>query len=153
MFETDHIGGLPHPVSDRRFYEGVPLRRLIAFGADAAASVLLGAVAGLAFGIVTLGLGFFMFLPVILATGFLYRVVSIARWSATPGMLLTGIELRNRFGLPLLPVEALVHTALFTALAASGVLQVLSAGLMAVTPMGRGLHDMLLGTAAIHRPA
>ena len=153
MFDTHHIGGLPHPVAERRFYEGVPLRRLIAFLFDAVASVLLGAVAGLAFGLVTLGLGFVMFVPVILATGFLYRVISIARWSATPGMLLTGIEFRNRAGLPLLPAEALVHTALFTALAASGVLQVLSVALMAVTPMGRGLHDLVLGTAAIHRPA
>lgn len=152
MFDPTVIGGLPHPVSDRRFYDGVPLRRLIAFVIDSVATVLLGVVAGLVFGLATLGVGFLVFVPVLVATGFVYRAASIARWSATPGMLATGIELRNRDGLHLAPSEALLHTTLFAMLTVSGILQVLSAALMAMTPMGRGLHDMVLGTAAIHRP-
>jgi uncharacterized RDD family membrane protein YckC len=153
MAETYSIGGLPHPVRDARFYRGVPLRRLVAFAIDAVATLVIGAVVSLAFVVVTLGAGFLVIVPVMGATTFAYRALSLARWSATPGMLVTGIELRRRDGDPFGAGDALAHTLLFALLAMTGFLLVVSAMFMALGPMGRGLHDMLLGTTAINRPA
>ena len=153
MVDFNGIGGLPHPTHDARFYRGVPLRRLIAFFIDAVATLLIGVVVALLFGIVTLGAGFIVMVPVMGATGFAYRVLTLARWSATPGMLLTGIELRRRDGHLFEGGDALLHTLLFALLTMTGFLQIISAVFMAIGPMGRGLHDMVLGTTAIHRPA
>lgn len=153
MFDLHADGGLPHPVRDARFYDGVALRRAVAFLLDTAATIALGLAAALAIGVATLGAGFLVFAPVMAATGFVYRVLSLARWSATPGMLATGIEFRRRDGLPFDTAHALVHTALFAFCMMTGALQVFSAALMAVTPTGRGLPDRVLGSAAIHRPA
>jgi uncharacterized RDD family membrane protein YckC len=152
MFESGHDASLPHPVRDARFYAGVPLRRVIAFVIDTVATVVLGLVVALAIGLATLGAGLLAFVPVMGATGFLYRVLSLARWSATPGMLATGIEFRRRDGRSFDLPHAFLHTALFVFCMLTGALQVISAGLMAVTPTGRGLPDMALGSVVIHRP-
>ena len=153
MFNSNLQGGLPHPVGDARFYAGVPLRRLIAFVIDTVAIVLLGVVATLVFGVLTLGAGFFLSLPVMAVTAFVYRAGTLARLSATPGMWLTGIELRRRDGTSFALVEALIHTAVFTACLVTGILQLISVAMMVLGPMGRGLPDLAIGAAAINRPA
>lgn len=153
MIDIQGIGGLPHPDRDARFYRGVPLRRLVAFLLDSVATLLLGLFAALVFGVLTLGGGFLFIVPVMGAVGIAYRVLSLARWSATPGMLLTGIELRRRDGYPFEGGDALVHTLLFALLSMTGFLLILNAAFVAVGPLGRGLHDMVLGTTAINRPA
>jgi uncharacterized RDD family membrane protein YckC len=145
--------GLPHPVHDARFYEGVPVRRAIAFAIDTVAIVAIGALAAALFGVATFGFGFALVAPVMAATGFAYRALTLAKFSATPGMLLVGVELRRRDGARFGPVEATAHTALFLLMFAFVVPQILSMVAMATLPMGRGLHDLALGSAAIHRPA
>jgi uncharacterized RDD family membrane protein YckC len=153
MVDIQGIGGLPHPVHDARFYRGVPMRRLLAFLIDSMATLLIGVFVALLFGLVTFGVGFVVMLPVMGGTGIAYRVLSLARWSATPGMLMTGIELRRRDGHLFEVGDALVHTLLFALLTMTGFLLILSAVFMVIGPMGRGLHDMVLGTTAINRPA
>ena len=153
MFDLRDHGGLPHPTLDARFYAGVPARRLAAFLIDAVAAVLIGVVVAAAFGVVTLGVGFLAFAPAMGLTGFLYRWLSIAQWSATPGMLVAGIELRGYGGARLDAAEAFAHTALFSLMTLFVLPQLLSAAVMATSPIGRGFHDMALGTAAINRPA
>lgn len=152
MVDIQGIGGLPHPVHDARFYKGVPLRRLFAFLIDSVATLAIGVVVAVLFGLLTFGAGFIVVMPVMGAVGIAYRTLSLARWSATPGMLLTGIELRRRDGHKFEAGDALVHTLLFALLTMTGFLLILSAVFMATGPMGRGLHDMVLGTTAINRP-
>jgi uncharacterized RDD family membrane protein YckC len=152
MFDTRDDLGLPHPVHNARFYAGVPVRRAVAFLIDTVATIVLGVAAALVIGLATLGAGFLVFAPVMGATGFVYRVLSLARWSATPGMLAAGIQFRRRDGRVFDLPHAFLHTTLFAFCMMTGALQVVSAGLMAVTPTGRGLPDMALGSVAIHRP-
>jgi uncharacterized RDD family membrane protein YckC len=151
----DHVApmGLPDPMRESRFYEGVAQRRLIAFGIDAAAISALGLLTAGAFGLATLGLGFMAAGPVTLGVAFLYRALTLARLSATPGMWLAGVELREAHGGRLSPWTAATHTALFFACFFMVVPQIASVWMMATTATGRGLSDLALGTAMIHRPA
>ncbi|TVQ53410.1 MAG: RDD family protein [Rhodobacteraceae bacterium] len=153
MFDVSSHGGLPHPVHDARFYEGVPLRRLIAFAIDAVAATAAGVVVALAFGLLTLGIGFAAWAPAMAATAFLYRALPLGRWSATPGMLAVGVEMRRLDGGRFGPAEALAHTAGFMVAFFFVLPQIVSVVLMATGPLGRGLHDMAIGSAAINRPA
>lgn len=145
--------GLPDPIHEARFYEGVPARRLFAFLADTVAIVGLTLVATLLFGVLTLGVGLLLFAPIAVAVTFAYRAGTIAQWSATPGMALVGIELRRADGARFGPVEAAIHTALFMLATITAAPQILSVVMMAMGRPGRGLHDLPLGSTAINRPA
>jgi uncharacterized RDD family membrane protein YckC len=63
---------------------------------------------------------------------FLYRSATIGTGSATLGMRLMNIELRNGLGQRLSAGEAMVHTGLYLVLSASMILQLVSIGLIAV---------------------
>lgn len=153
MIDIRDHGALPHPTLDPQFYRGVPARRLFAFAVDMAASLALGVAAAAVFGIATLGIGFLAFAPAIAFAAFLYRWLSIARWSATPGMLAAGIELRRYDGARFTSADALLHTGLFSVMTLAVLPQMASVAVMATSPIGRGLHDMVLGSTAINRPA
>jgi uncharacterized RDD family membrane protein YckC len=144
---------LPHPVHDAQFYAGVGARRVVAFLVDAAAIALISGVLTLVFGVATLGFGFAMALPILLAVSFLYRYAALARWSATPGMALCGIELRRGDGARLGEVEAALHTAVYLGCFYTVAPQMLSIAMMAVSPMGRGLPDLVANATMINRPA
>ncbi|MCP5073327.1 MAG: RDD family protein [Rhodobacteraceae bacterium] len=141
--------GLPDPDLDGQFYDGVPLRRLLAWLVDA----FLIAVLTFVLSLFSLGIFFFFYFAVWLVVGFAYRAITIAGNSATLGMRLVGIELRNRMGNRLDGSEAFVHTFAYhmVFLVPFGV--AISAVLMLVNHHGRGLHDVFLGTTAINRPA
>lgn len=143
------VGGLPDPEADRQFYEGVALRRLMAFFID----VIL--IWGVALGIValTLGIGLFFLGFILLVSDFLYRFLSIANRSATPGMRLMGIELRDRNGDPFSAGQALVHSLLFYLSLTFFIAHLVSMFMMAGTSLGRGLHDLPIGSAMINSPA
>ncbi|WP_319823622.1 RDD family protein [Thalassovita sp.] len=140
---------LPDPHVQPEFYADVPMKRLIAFALDMLAIVLICIVI-LPFTAFT-GLFFFPFLMAVV--GFVYRVVSIASGSATPGMRLMAIEFRaadgRRFDLGL----AFLHTLGFYASFAVFPAQLLSVILMATSERGQGLSDQVLGSVAINRPA
>lgn len=146
---------VPDPVHDSQFYDGVPMRRLVAFCIDLAVILLLWCVVlvvGLIVSILTLGLGTPIAAAVFAATGFLYRWVMLSERSATVGMLMTGIEVRDARGSRLNPVIAFLHVAGFYVSVFITPLLVIGWFLMASTPYRRLLHDLVLGTVVINRP-
>ena len=96
-------------------------------------------------------LGLF-FLPVMyLVLGFAYRVVTIAGGSATFGMRLFAIELRQWDGRRMDLPAAFLHTLGYTISVSLPVLQVISIVLMLATARGQGLTDHVMGSAALNR--
>lgn len=145
--------GLPDPIHDAQFYAGVNARRLVAFAIDFAVIAVMALLVTLLFGVATLGMGFALAAPIGAVVGFLYRYGALARYSATPGMALVGVELRRRDGARFTSWDAAVHTALFTVMFMTVLPQIVSVAMMAFGKDGRGLHDALLGSALINRPA
>jgi uncharacterized RDD family membrane protein YckC len=140
---------LPDPDTQPEFYADVPAKRLVAFVVDTLVIIALSLLV-VPFTAFT-GLFFF---PVLMAVvGFAYRVVTIARGSATWGMRLVAIEFRaadgRRFDLGL----GFAHTLGLTLCFALPLLQVASVVLMLTRPRGEGLSDLVLGTVALNRRA
>ncbi len=146
---TPPTNGLPDPMFAPAFYDGVAVKRLVAWAVDTVVVVLLTAVIVPFTAFIAL-----FFLPLLfLAVNFVYRTVTLARMSATPGMWLAGIELRDGAGAVLTPGLAVAHTLGYSLSIGFVVPQVASVVLMLMTPRGQGLSDHVLGTAAINRPA
>lgn len=148
--------GVPDPVHDSQFYDGVPIRRFVAFGIDLTVIIALWCIVliiGVVVSILTLGLGTPLAVALFSATGFLYRWIMLAQCSATLGMILTGIEVRGPSGAPVDPVMAFLHVAGFYVSVFLTPLLVIGWFLMALSPYRRLLHDLVLGTVVINRPA
>lgn len=151
-YHASHANGLPNPSSDPQFYARVPYRRLVAWIIDSVIIVVLAVIAALIFGIMTLGIGFII-APIVGATvSFTYRCMFLATKSATPGMMVMGIEFRTLSGARFELKEAAIHTLAFMVVFMTFFGQVASAILMGTTEYGRGLPDLLLGSTAINRP-
>ncbi|MEM6679252.1 MAG: RDD family protein [Pseudomonadota bacterium] len=145
----------PDPITDAQFYDGVRGRRVAAFAVDLMIIlILLGGVAmiGLVIGFLTLGLGLAFIIPAFALTGILYRATMLSERSATLGMMLMGIELRDVTGERINTPTAVMHSAAFTA--ATYLTPVLLASLAwaLMNPRGQMLHDALCGTVMINRP-
>jgi uncharacterized RDD family membrane protein YckC len=143
-----HPAGLPDPDYDNAFYDGVPAKRFFAWVVD----VILIAVVSLILGLLTLTVLLWVWPILYLTVSFLYRSATIGSGSATLGMRLMNIELRNSLGQRLSAGEAMIHTGLYLFLSASLILQLVSIGLIAASRRHQGLHDYILGSAAINRP-
>ena len=143
------LHGLPDPHSGAAFYAGVPVKRALAWLVDV---ILIGIVSVLVLPF-TAFTGIFFFPLLMLVTGFFYRWFTLASGSATWGMRLMAIELRQSDGDRLSNRTAFWHTAAYTFCVAVAPLQLVSAVLMLAAPRGQGLGDMVLDTAAINRPA
>lgn len=140
---------LPDPHSQPEFYADVPLKRLLAWIID---SLLILVITLLI--VPFTAFTALLFLPLLgMAVSFAYRVITIANGSATPGMRLLAIELRNRDGSRLDTSTAFAHTLGYSLSFVAMPLQVLSMILMASTERGQGLTDMVLGTVALNRRA
>ena len=140
---------LPDPDRHAEFYADVAVKRAMAWGVD---TVLITALTAL----VVPFTGFLALLVLgglYLLVGFVYRWVSLTRASATPGMRLFAVVLRDGRGRGLDPVTAFVHTLGYTLSMAFVLPQVISVALMLVTPRGQGLSDLVLGTVVINRPS
>ncbi len=144
----NQVRGLPDPVTDRQFYDGVPARRLFAFFVDV---VLVWAVV-IVIGILTLGIGFLLAGLVLFVVDLSYRVLTLSDRSATPGMRLMGIELRDGDGDRFTTAQALGHTLLFYLSLTFFVVHLVSIILMAGSALGRGLHDMPFGSTMMNSP-
>ncbi len=142
-------GGLPDPHLLPEFYDGVVAKRALAWVVDVVLVFLLCLVV-LPF---TAFLGLFFFPALMLVTGFLYRWATIAARSATLGMRLMAIELRDAEGLRLTGQAAFLHTLGYTVSLTVAPLQLISILMMLLTERRQGLTDHVLGTAAINRPA
>lgn len=147
------MAGLPDPERDQQFYDGVPTRRFVAWCVDVVIVLLIGVPLATVFGLMTLFVGFSIFPLIVAATGFAYRVLTIASGSATWGMRFTGIELRRGDGSRLDFPYALAHTTLYAVCVAFFPLQLISCATILGSRYCQSLGDMLLGTTAINRPA
>lgn len=145
----DLYPGHPDPDLDASFYDGVALKRAVAWLAD---SVLIGMLVLLALPF-TLGLGLF-FLPMMwLGIGVIYRAAAIGTWSATPGMRFVAIEFRNRYGAPFTVPEAITHTVIYTTGVIFALIQLISIVLILTGAKRQGVADHAIGSVAINRPA
>jgi len=141
--------GLPDPAREGDFYAGVSMKRLLAWVVDA---LLIFALCMIVLPFTAFTAVFFF--PVLwLVVGFFYRWTTLAGGSATLGMRLMAIEIREQDGYRLTGTTALLHTLGYTVSVAAAPLQLISVLLMVVRGRGQGLTDMILGTAAINRPA
>ena len=140
---------LPDPDRQAEFYADVPIKRALAWVVD---SILIAIITMVVVPF-TLFLSLF-FLPLLYLTiSFLYRTISLARHSATPGMRLMAIEFRDRTGARFDLGTAFLHTLGYTLTISTLLPQLLSMGLMLTTARGQGLTDLVLGTVAINKPA
>lgn len=139
----------PDPQAQPDFYKDVPLKRLLAWGVDAAIT-LLACVMILPFTAFT---GLFFFPLLFLVVGFVYRFVTIANTSATWGMRLFAIELRQADGATMTSGSAFAHTLGYTLSWMVPVFQLISVVMMAATERGQGLSDHVLGTVMVNRRA
>ena len=137
---------LPDPAIHPEIYDDTPSKRAFAWVVD----VLVIGAGTLATIPLTLFASLFVLPLVWLAVGFAYRTATLARGSATWGMRLMAVEIRDREGRPLDLGTAVAHTALYYGAWAAMPLQIVSAGLMAASPRRQGLGDHLLGTAAVN---
>ncbi|MEM9232442.1 MAG: RDD family protein [Pseudomonadota bacterium] len=144
--------GIPHPDRDSQFYEGVPVRRLAAFVIDMVVIFVLTAVSAFVLLVATFGLSGPIIPLVITLTGFFYRYLMLKQRSATIGMLLTGIEVRNSEGDKLDNTMAFLHTATYTATFIVTPLMLIGWFLMLSDSHRRLMHDSILGTVVINRP-
>jgi len=137
------------PISQPQFYRDVAGKRLAAWVVDTTIIVLISLL------IVpfTAFIAAFFFLGLYAVVSFIYRTITLATGSATWGMRLMAIELRDatgaRFGLG----QAFLHTLGYTVSWAVAPLQLISIVLMATSNRGQGLTDIVMGSAALNRRA
>ncbi|ASP22113.1 RDD family protein [Antarctobacter heliothermus] len=143
---SEPMSHLPDPERQVAFYDGVTVKRGLAWVVDTVLIALITLPISV-FSIV----GLFILPLMFLIIGFLYRWMFIAGGSSTPGMRLMSIEFRNSHGARLDGGEAFLHTLGFTVISSTVILQLGSIVMMFVTERGQGLHDMLLGTVALNR--
>lgn len=145
----DRPSALPDPHLLPEFYADVPLKRFGAFVVDTVVIALLSLVVVA----VTAFVGLLVFPLVMLAVGFAYRVVTLARGSATWGMRLMAIKFRTWQGKPFDPPSAALHTLGYTLCWVFPLLQLVSVVLMLVTERRQGLVDLAMGSVCLNRSA
>lgn len=139
---------LPDPDHDPAFYDGVPAKRLFAWVVD----VVLVSLITFVLGLVTLSALWWIWPLTFIMVNFLYRAGTIAAGSATPGMRLMNLELRGATGARLSGGEAVLHTLGYMVATGFVIVQMISIVMMAFGARHQGLHDLILGSAAINRP-
>ncbi|MEM9316914.1 MAG: RDD family protein [Pseudomonadota bacterium] len=148
--------GIPDPHTDPQFYENVPIRRLAAFVVDTIIIFAIWVVlifVGSILSAVTLGLGAPLVALAFSISGFAYRWLLVTQRSATLGMMLTGIEIRDAAGNKLNPTIGFVHTFAYYVTLFILPLAIIGWVLMASSAHRRAMHDTFLGTVVINRPA
>ncbi|PHP26741.1 RDD family protein [Limimaricola cinnabarinus] len=141
------LRGLPDPETSPDCYEGVALKRGIAWLVDVTVIAVICALLVP----LTAFVGLFFFPMMMMVVGFFYRVATIASGSATWGMRLMAIELRDGEDRPLDTGQALAHTGAYAVSMMIFPLQLVSMAMMLLTPHGQGLGDSILATTALRR--
>ncbi|MFS4582906.1 RDD family protein [Phaeobacter sp. C3_T13_0] len=140
---------LPDPDYQTEFYQFVASKRLFAWLIDSALITVLASIAV----VLTAFTGLLIWPLLYLAIGFIYRALTIAGGSATWGMYIAGIELRDLNGRKLDGQGALLHTAGYTLSMAFPIIQIISILMMLMSARGQGLTDAMLGTVMLNRRA
>ena len=137
----------PSPQTHPEFYDGVLTKRLLAWVIDTVLIFLICIVIVPFTGFIAV----FFFAFLWLLVSFVYRVATLATGSATWGMRLVAIELRDSHDRPLDGGTALMHTLGYSVSIAVAPLQAISIILMVTSATGQGLTDMILGTVAMNK--
>ncbi len=136
---------------DWRAYSGVLSRRVFAFLIDYAIVLLLcipAAVVVFFLGVITLGLGFFLYPALFIIVAVLYFGMTLGGPSqATPGMRAAGIAMARMDGRRIDFLLSTVHIVLFWVINSVLTPLILLAGLF--TERSRLAHDFLLGTVIV----
>lgn len=140
---------LADPVTQPQFYKDVASKRLIAWVIDTMVIVLISML------IVpfTAFVALFFFIGLVAVVSFVYRTITLATGSATWGMRIMAIEIRDASGARLDLSGAFLHTLGYTISWAIAPLQLISIVLMATSSRGQSLTDMVIGSAALNRRA
>jgi uncharacterized RDD family membrane protein YckC len=132
-------------------YDGVLTRRVFAFFIDVvliSMFTLVAAVFVFLLGIVTLGLGWLLFPMLWPGIAILYHLLAyVGGASATPGMRLTGLQIRLWYGPRITALIGLMHAILFYVSVTFLTPFVLLFAL--VSDRKRLLHDLVLGTVVV----
>ncbi len=142
-----HAPNHPDPIRAPQFYSSVPTKRLLAWIIDTCITVVISALV-VPFTAFT-AIFFFPFL--VLLVGFGYRSLTIGASSATWGMRIMSIELRDARGERFDFSQALVHTLGYSLSMAFFLVQVVSIIMMLGSARGQSLTDMALGSVMINR--
>lgn len=137
----------PDPDTQPEFYAGLLGKRLVAWLIDALFTLLLCLLV-LPFTAFT---ALFYWPLLWLVVGFFYRVATLANGSATWGMRLVAMELRDAEDRRLSGGQALMHTLGYSISVAMAPLQFISVLMMMLSPRRQGLTDLLLGTVPLNR--
>lgn len=140
---------LADPITQPQFYRDVAGKRFMAWIVD---TIIIGLVSLLIVPF-TAFLALFFFLGLYAVVSFMYRTITLATGSATLGMRLMAIEIRDSTGARLDLGQAFMHTLGYTVSWAVAPLQLISIVLMATSNRGQGLTDIMMGTAALNRRA
>ena len=148
----------PHaydPIAQPELFEGVLARRVVAFLIDVVVitvPLLFLAVFIFMFGLVTLGLGWFLFLfygPIAVIWALVYYGLTFGSpASATVGMRMVDLEMRTWYGAPCYFVLGAVHAIAFWLAVSFLTPFILLVALF--NDRRRLLHDMLVGTIVIN---
>jgi uncharacterized RDD family membrane protein YckC len=148
----------PHaydPANEPELFEGVLARRVVAFLIDLiiiSVPLIFLAIFIFIFGLVTLGLGWFLFFlmsPVAVIWALVYYGMTFGSpASATVGMRVVDIEMRTWYGTPSYFVLGAVHAIMFWLAVSFLTPFILLVGLF--NDRRRLLHDMLVGTIVIN---
>lgn len=144
---TQSFANQPDPIRAPQFYASVPSKRLIAWIIDVAFTVVL-ALLVIPF---TAFIGIFFFPVLVMLIGFAYRTLTIASSSATWGMRIMSIELRDENGERFDFTKALLHTLGYSISIAFFFIQVVSVVMMIGSARGQSLTDLALGCVMINR--
>ncbi|MDN5787593.1 RDD family protein [Pseudorhodobacter sp.] len=144
-----YANALPDPEFNAEFYDGVALKRGLAWIVDTILTLILTAII-----VPFTAFTAFFFLPALyVGVNMAYRWITIASRSATPGMRLAAIELRRFDGKPFDGGTAFLHTMGYAVSMAFVIPQVISVLMMMFGPRGQGLTDAVLGSVAINKTA
>jgi uncharacterized RDD family membrane protein YckC len=146
------IGEPPDPIARPAFYDGVVMRRSIAYLIDGAILFVIGSALFIAlsiFGLITLGLGFHLF-PLLSLVPIAYSTLLIGGPdSATWGMRMMDVQVRSWSGERPSLIQALVMTLLFY----GTIMITWFFGFLVVffNARRRTVHDFLAGVVVVRR--
>ncbi len=144
---TSAVFHLPDPDTRPDFYEGVVMKRTLAWLIDMAIAIVF-AVLVLPF---TFFLAVFVFPMLVLGTSFIYRWFTLTTSGATWGMRLMAIELRDKDGGKPDPQTAFFHAFGTSDVLAMFPLHLISIAMILLGERRQSLIDNLLGTAMLNR--
>ncbi|MFK8251311.1 RDD family protein [Ancylobacter terrae] len=143
------------PVAQPEYFEGVLSRRFVAFLIDVViifAPIVLATIFIFVFGIVTFGLGFFLFGllgPALVVWALAYSALTLGGdRCATIGMRAVDIEMRLWYGAPMYPLLAVLSVVLYWVSVSVLTPFVVLVGLF--NSRRRLLHDLILGTVVVN---